>query len=1706
MTWLSDYEAKLDGLVAQRINQTNNPAQLAIQYLTGMHSLYAGEKPYKRPTNSGGGKGTSLGGILKGAGSGVLYALDKVERPLYGFEGLVNQAEKDKPLGEGSKALPFSGLNVFGEILTHPKKAASAFGKGFTTPQNAEHTTGGSIFRTAYGDHGPVDDIAGFGADVVLDPLTYVGAGPVIRGVKALGKGAKAAEVAGDASRVIAPDAVKSPQGLLDAIKAQDAIPPAESLPYKVVPDISPAGSKRQGLGEFSVSGAGESTHIPSQAPLGLPGPPSNVIGGRALLKTYDDLIGKIPSRKLAPGTVIKPNYNEITDAIPDEALTPVAVKKAAVKAAKVSGGLEPQTARTVAMLQHLLTHPETSRIQVTIGGRESTTTVKHLQSIAKSQPEKAKMIGQMIKNKAAELASMSEHDLAEAFPEGLKVRYSNLKGEGFPGGAGVDVNALQKLLETGRLPASAPHTVSEALDSATAQYALHSKEDLDALALRQMSGDPVSVRQYLDQLGVKASGVQPNVKSLLEGLTKGTPKTKDEPFKFDFEAETPAPVIPQPTVTKRVGLTKEQRTQWVADHPFLSPEQQKHLLSATSVTNFNKRVQEVLQTPGGAIGSMEDLVKAVEDGRVSEADLKDLLSATGGKTIKGASQKYNRTVANLAKAEHTMLNPEGNARADIAARLAEVKPAEQIVSEVAETGSAPELVGIKDALDPSQFELLKHALTFGTVANFIDPKDLEKYGFVTAKGVKRTANTLNKGYGRKLNSFNKYAQLNAFRSLVSPAVNKHVMAAIQRAGIKRSTASTVAAIKYEYIMPIMRAQEKILRAEGIPPVLGDGETGPLLSVVDVIDSLPKDFVQSTLFNGTKSAQSIIFTQYSDIAETIIQHGLGQIDEATMRQGIADAIRAPLSSRSLDSKGIKIYSGLAKSIFSKTKSNPQAAEDLLNKVVNQFVDAAPDIMTKYHANVAQAAIKFGTDIPKISNEVIDQVAKMFLDPYYSPGDLVEISDKLDNLTASVAKNFGINSPWEVNLAKQNVAARAGTILGPGMQAEAKAAKKYAAVGVKDYPKVGAQQASSDLHATQEILHDIQDIGEIQQGSIRYRILHGMAPHLGNPELRPLLLQDVPSQSFIATRTANALNNIKKSFAEEDIMAAWHEMQLGTVPGNPAVKAVYDAFKPIVDGVFDGNDAANPFLRNGLDFSHVNAKLRRYGLHEKYGMEDFDSWRQFDTDDPIDLVSKYHAAVRSAITDRSIGNHVTALFGSSVQHPGYVKVTGRNSKLLHFIDTDKFYPRDIAEQFSTLDLAMKEMDKAPTASKALKFYDGLMHMIKSGFTIFRPGHHVRNMVGDVWFGWMDGVNTMGPYIKALKAQSAMKGRYEDWDAIKALASREIEPGGPNEKIVHAMLGGKKIGMSAQEIYQSAVHAGIITDYHVIEDISDTGLHQMLTKVSPFRGKIHSAAVNVSEWREHNVRLAHYIHLLEKEGYPDLATAERLAGQRVRKWHPDGSDLGTSEKAVARRVFLFYSWMRKAIPLVVESAAMHPGKVLAYPKAYYAIAQSMGVDLNGFGDPYPTDQLFPSWIANQLDGPILGSAGGYFGISPGIPANDIANQFATTPANAGRSILGSVNPLIRTPFEVATGRQVGTGADIMDKSDYVDNNIPGVNTIAALSNHSVSGLGQPSRSVQIGNENGGPDEVALFNWLTGLSLMNQSRPSYIRGAQYEQRGHS
>jgi hypothetical protein len=650
----------------------------------------------------------------------------------------------------------------------------------------------------------------------------------------------------------------------------------------------------------------------------------------------------------------------------------------------------------------------------------------------------------------------------------------------------------------------------------------------------------------------------------------------------------------------------------------------------------------------------------------------------------------------------------------------------------------------------------------------------------------------------------------------------------------------------------------------------------------------------------------------------------------------------------------------------------------------------------------------------------------------------------------------------------------------------------------------------------------KDLGELPKWSVGDNkavefFMGRVATWWGQKDLRPISLNAIGSSQATAAARGNAL---AKLFDNVDPVDAKQVMDVvrGVSPSTrPELAGVTNQVTRMIENLIGRARGGSVVTRSGIQMEQLNKWMRFYGtgvqfarkkLKDETGKEfDFtqgtswlDSWKvQAVSEDPKVFLFKLQQALEQATREKALFDELGERFGARVPD-GEFKYTLRGYP---YVD-GYYFPKDISEQVPRVIRDWSLPTWQPN-NKALQIYDRVLSMWKSGVTIYRPAHHIRNMVGDVYLGFLDGVNSIRPYQLATRVQRHMRmyTTLDDVDQLVELGavSRNMATPAPN-----AVLFTNKSGtpFGAAQIGAVAHQKGLLEHTATIEDIVDLG---SATGFKPFGGRVQAVARGASELQSHNARLAHFIDKVMKSRGDNLEEIFEQAARRSRKWHPTGLDLTRFEKTTMRRIMPFYSWMRKSTPLMIEGLVMSPAKIVFPPKLFEAIQDSQGIETPGRHDPFPADQLFPDWIKSGGIGPISLPDGFLGGIAdqsiPGYsmggmnlnPFSDFVAQFETPAKTLGTSL----TPAAQVPIELITGRKMFTGESIHgidaapgSMQKYVGEQIP---VWSAAQN--ITGITPFGTETKKAN-----DEArlqGLFNWLTGLGV--QGTGPYIKQGRYE-----
>lgn len=357
----------------------------------------------------------------------------------------------------------------------------------------------------------------------------------------------------------------------------------------------------------------------------------------------------------------------------------------------------------------------------------------------------------------------------------------------------------------------------------------------------------------------------------------------------------------------------------------------------------------------------------------------------------------------------------------------------------------------------------------------------------------------------------------------------------------------------------------------------------------------------------------------------------------------------------------------------------------------------------------------------------------------------------------------------------------------------------------------------------------------------------------------------------------------------------------------------------------------------------------------------------------------------------------------------------NWRTVKDIGETHYFPPDVADEMDTLMKMMKPREQ----DEMMRVYDKALRAWKSAVTVYNPGYYSRNGIGEVMMGWFDGLTDPRWYHKAGKVikygnpdevQEVLKG-LQPW---KKHQSKRRE--GKNIAFHHY---GKKVTYEDINVlyHEVGLKSGFVSTefdhyFPTANTLRSTGVGQVMRGANDFvRDK--------GEKFEDYFRLAHFMYRIQKSGQRDLYAAAKESAEYVRKYHFDYTDFTQFEKSTMMRLFPFYKWTRKAVPLMGSMLFTQPGKVMLYPKGMTGLSYATGgsdplSDDNGFVPNY--EDVTPDWIQKMFAYPIGRDEEGamdYMNIA--TPQMDVFKMMQSP----GSTIASMLTPYAKVPIEQYMG---------------------------------------------------------------------------------------
>lgn len=321
-----------------------------------------------------------------------------------------------------------------------------------------------------------------------------------------------------------------------------------------------------------------------------------------------------------------------------------------------------------------------------------------------------------------------------------------------------------------------------------------------------------------------------------------------------------------------------------------------------------------------------------------------------------------------------------------------------------------------------------------------------------------------------------------------------------------------------------------------------------------------------------------------------------------------------------------------------------------------------------------------------------------------------------------------------------------------------------------------------------------------------------------------------------------------------------------------------------------------------------------------------------------------------------------------------------------------------------------MDNSLSKNIFLKSIVSVTKAFKLLNTISFPAYHIKNFLSDIMLSSMDGV-TPNKYTQIINAFI-----HKNTATLKVAGERV-----PFTRIQHSYLENAAGGFFNTELNYGKTG-------HILE--------QSPSEIARRGGNVLAKA---GEKREDFGRLTHYWHALDEEMQHQLKkgvpkeqawkNAEKAATERVNQFLFDYNALTPAEKKIRAYGVPFYTFARKAAPMLTESMFMHPKHFVLPLKLQRALAPSQD---------YQNEKL-PAWMQELGYGELNSSS--HVGFTNQLTPGGMLQNIFSKPA-------AQINPLVQLPFELNSGKDTYSGKPVNGITDYLKNKMRAVSTYRSI----------------------------------------------------------
>lgn len=611
-----------------------------------------------------------------------------------------------------------------------------------------------------------------------------------------------------------------------------------------------------------------------------------------------------------------------------------------------------------------------------------------------------------------------------------------------------------------------------------------------------------------------------------------------------------------------------------------------------------------------------------------------------------------------------------------------------------------------------------------------------------------------------------------------------------------------------------------------------------------------------------------------------------------------------------------------------------------------------------------------------------------------------------------------------------------------------------------------------VNLAKQIRSDFKDVKSVEQrlGKLDNSVLEGYMAHILTPDAKDFIAKNMDEYLIDDLGISEARNNfaMKRKYKIGTELPDGYVLKKGTIEEvNEHMKKIIGGNKLFMDKISDIYLARmQKHYKLVYDTNMFHDMARKFGTPFKaeddilknnvliYSTADMKKVLRDTNPDKAKLMRKYNISEEEIQKLGSNFREVDNIIGREMAKDGFIPVKQMPNVLI-----------DKARQ-------LQNVQMGEDINALLKAYDKFLHAYKVSVTALRPKFHANNIKGNLFQNYLNvGSKAFSPKLNKT--------------AIEMLQNKsgKIILNGKEYTYENLMRNARKYEVVGKGFF------GFDIKKEIAKEAETIGRKEKV--LQKFGAKPIKKIERVGSSIEDQARLVNFLANL------DNGRTFMQAKDNVDKFLFDYGDITKFEQKYMQRLFPFYTWTRKNVPLQLEQMASHPEKYLPVAKAIHEIEGL--TDSENRIDKNKMPEWARDWV--QLPGFVVNDKGDKEILmwSPNLPFEDINKLGALfSPKQAISEMVSTSTPLIRDPVSLATnynyylGQPIDSDKKVLDPSGKFE-----VSPQLAYMLYQIPQYAEPARSVR---KEGVDKLITILDNAFGTGVKTLKQGKYEGGEQY------